>query len=295
LRSQINALMDTFKDLFQEVKDRIRNPFISSFAIAWLFFNWRITVSLVFYNDEILKRSGFNTFNNLINERQDNCKMLLFPFLSACIYVFGFPYIRNFINEFLANRKLDNENRILENSKKSSVKLERYIELLKELEQQQKIVGDIYSKQKSELEKLAVAQSNYAREQQITAELKNQINDTNKSAQNFKNNITIPNIINGSWEVIIDNVQDDAPQKWTISGDDIYFPNDNEGKIREFMYNPSIGIVHFSIFTELRTPAGPSSFYVEEVFSESYLMRMENETTFYDGRKGLIMKKMFDR
>ncbi|MGQ7852770.1 hypothetical protein ACUN24_00820 [Pedobacter sp. WC2501] len=264
--------MDAFKDIFQEFKDRIRNPLFSSFAIAWIFFNWRITVALIFYNEEILKKSGYNTFNNLIDARQDNYKMLIFPFLSACVYVFGFPYIRNFINEFLANRKIENENRILDNSKKSSVKLERYIDLLKELENQQKLVGDIYSEQKKELDKTTALQSDLIRTQELNTNLQSELAKANQDAQAFKKMVTIPVILNGRWDAIFEDNGNIHTERWTISGEDIYAPDDRILKIRAFLYNPATNLLHFTLTDEIRTPGGTGVFYITEEARKSYLM-----------------------
>ncbi|MDQ1140101.1 hypothetical protein [Pedobacter agri] len=238
--------MDTFKDLFQEIKD-LRNPFFSSFAIACLFFNWPITIALLFYDSEILKRSGYATYNDLIDARQDNWKILLYPFLSECLYVFACPYLRDFIIQFFANRKMENENKILEGSKKFSAELERYIDLPKELKSQQNRVGQIYSEQKKEFERMASLQSDFSKEQIANSELKMRLNEANIAFQSFRNNITLPNVLNGKWDISYKNDETIKSERWIISGDDIYLPEDKEFKIQQFMYNPAIEQIHLTL------------------------------------------------
>lgn len=284
--------MDAFKDLFQETKDRVRNPFFSSFAIAWLFFNWHITVALLFFDNEVLKRSGYRTYNDLIDSKQDNFKMLLYPFLSACFYVFAFPYIRNFINQFLANRKMENENKILENSKKSSVKLERYIDLLRELEEQQKVVGEIYSEQKKDLEKMAALQTDSSKEKMANNELRQQYNDAVQVYQSYKNDTIYPNVLGGKWLATFKENEETKTESWVISGEDIYAPEEKEMKIREFLYNPATNQVHFTLVVEIRDPQGNGVFLIHEQEQNSYLLKYSAEEHLYrDLKKDFSLKK----
>lgn len=285
--------MDAFKDLFQEIKDRVRNPFFSSFAIAWLFFNWQITVALLFFDNEILKQSGYRTYNDLIDAKQDNLKMLLYPVLSACFYVFVFPYLRNFINQFLASRKMENENKILENSKKSSVKLERYIDLLRELEEQQKMVGEIYSEQKKDLEKMATLQTDLSKEKKANNELRQQCNEADQVHQSYKNNTIYPNVLGGKWRATFNEGEETKTESWVISGDDIYAHEEKEMKIREYLYNPATNQVHFTLVVEIKEPQGNGVFFVHEQEQDSYLLKYSAEEQLYrDIKKDFSLKKV---
>ena len=46
----MEVLKETFKDVSGALTERIRNPFIWSFLIAWLFINWRPLAYLTFSN-----------------------------------------------------------------------------------------------------------------------------------------------------------------------------------------------------------------------------------------------------
>ncbi|MNY58156.1 hypothetical protein D3C86_1944610 [compost metagenome] len=63
-------------------------------------------------------------------------------------------------------------------------------------------------------------------------------------------------------------------------------------KIREFLYNPAINIVHFTLTDEIRTPAGNQVFYITEKARKSYLMHyIDEEGIFVDTLNGLTLKR----
>jgi hypothetical protein len=57
--TKIIDMIEKPNDLLKELKDRLSNPLIFSFIIAWLFFNWQITVGLLLYKNDQLIRDGY--------------------------------------------------------------------------------------------------------------------------------------------------------------------------------------------------------------------------------------------
>ncbi|SES00209.1 hypothetical protein [Pedobacter rhizosphaerae] len=276
--------MEVFKDLFQEIKDRIRNPLFSSFAIAWIFFNWRITVAILFYDNEALKRAGYNTLNNLINAKQDNLKMIFYPLLSALFYVFVFPFIRNGITEFLFARKIENENKILEKNKKASVKLERYVDLLKELEDQQKLVGDIYSEQKKELERSSKLQNELNNEKSTNSDLTTSLTKLRKDLGNISAIASTPLVLSGIW-ICKRLVNGEFSEKqWAITGSDIY-EGDERYRIIDFLYNPSTRQIHITLQFEIRSSMNsPHAYLIDYMTLGSYLLDYNENDKSYSNK-----------
>lgn len=80
-------MKELIKDIIETSRDRIKTPITSSFAIAFLIYNWRPLIILLFSNssveDKIIK----------IDEKYCDIWALLFPLLIAVIYVVLVPYI----------------------------------------------------------------------------------------------------------------------------------------------------------------------------------------------------------
>jgi len=119
----------TTSSLFDDMKERISNPFISSYLIAWLFANWKIWVGLLFYDRNSINDLQSNTFVDYILSVSSWQTMLIYPLISAIGYCFLFPFLRNGIRQTQAwflkwgNRRL---NKI---AKGSSISVEHFVDL----------------------------------------------------------------------------------------------------------------------------------------------------------------------
>lgn len=121
--------METIKDFISELKERFTNPFISSFIIAWLITNWRISYGLLFYKDHDLWMNGYKNHEQLVLMNADWWHNLGLPLLIALLYTFGFPYFKAFINLRLAKINSDNESEILKATENGYMPVKKYIEL----------------------------------------------------------------------------------------------------------------------------------------------------------------------
>ncbi|KQS41762.1 hypothetical protein [Pedobacter sp. Leaf194] len=92
--------MDTFKDFFADLKDRISNPFISSFVIGWVIFNYPIIVALLFYKQTELKVDGYTSYLNIIENCRNDNNMLWHPLLVAIMYTFLVPFFKSGVRIF---------------------------------------------------------------------------------------------------------------------------------------------------------------------------------------------------
>jgi hypothetical protein len=54
--------MDKLSDFFKDLKERVSAPLFSSFALAWLIFNWKIPIALFFYKNQNLSADGYNSY-----------------------------------------------------------------------------------------------------------------------------------------------------------------------------------------------------------------------------------------
>jgi len=121
-------MKDFFQNLLHTSSERVKNPFISSFTIAWVIINWKPILIIIFSTLTIEERVEFVSLNYL---RLNN--YFIIPLLVAVFYTLILPYIMLGFQRILknANRyKIVNyyDEEILRVEKKSEVAL-REVEL----------------------------------------------------------------------------------------------------------------------------------------------------------------------
>ncbi|MFP9100906.1 hypothetical protein ACLI09_17810, partial [Flavobacterium sp. RHBU_24] len=79
-------LFDFLKDLSDSAKDRLKTPITGSFALAFLIWNWRPIIFLIF-SDSLIEDKIV-----VINHEYSAIGNFLGPLFVAVIYVVGVPY-----------------------------------------------------------------------------------------------------------------------------------------------------------------------------------------------------------
>lgn len=162
--------MDSLKDFFKSLGERISNPLIFSFVIAWLAINWEVPVALLFYKTEELKIDNHTSYIELIKSLRNWWDFLLWPLFIALGYTFIFPFVKSTIvlfNEWLLKEQT---NRALNLTKDASVPIsilrreraannELTKQLREEISKQEQYELEAKSA-KEELEKLQKAHNN---------------------------------------------------------------------------------------------------------------------------------------
>jgi hypothetical protein len=98
-------MIDEFiKSAKQTLEERLSSPFLSSFAISWVLWNYKFLVIL--FSDAGVSE----TFKLIDTVAFPTCWTIftrgtLFPLVSALIYVFVYPFQAKFIYEFTLNRQ----------------------------------------------------------------------------------------------------------------------------------------------------------------------------------------------
>ena len=87
--------------------DRVSSPFIFSFIASWLVSNYKIILALFTNTSDSFV---FEYKNQLITDYINLTHCLIIPFIVACLYTFGYPYVDRKISKFSLNRKLDIRN-----------------------------------------------------------------------------------------------------------------------------------------------------------------------------------------
>lgn len=121
--------METIQDFLKDIKDRLTNPLISSFIIAWLVTNWRITLGVLLYDIKDLKADGYESYHQLVVWNSNWWHTLILPGCVSLFYTFAFPYIRAFIKLKHAEVISTNDTEILAATKEGKIPVNKYLEL----------------------------------------------------------------------------------------------------------------------------------------------------------------------
>lgn len=85
-------------EILDDLKNRFASRFIFSFIIAWLLFNWKITIALFWYDKTQIEAEGcksiFEFISNQLEITSNSCEVLC----AALIYTFGLPISKGLIN-----------------------------------------------------------------------------------------------------------------------------------------------------------------------------------------------------
>ena len=84
--------------VFKPFVDRFSQPIILSFIVAWIFWNWKIPLGLIWYNNESICLLGYTGYEDLINKNLNIYNGFLIPTGFACLY----PLILLIANNFFA-------------------------------------------------------------------------------------------------------------------------------------------------------------------------------------------------
>lgn len=239
--------MEKLSGILDNVKERITNPLFFSFIVSWIFFNWRIFVTLFWYD------SPSNTEDNLslvdfIERNLNSVNSFWYPFAFAVGYTLFTPILKNMIAAFQAwNLKWgDRLNlRILENS---IVPMEKYLKLRRSLEQKSTELQDIILKEKSTLNDLQSANSNLLNSQNQNMELQRQLNE----AKGIINDFNKIDLFQGQWLRTTRNGDKVARESIEVTNNNVYVFNGNMREqrysVHNFRFNPSDKQVTFTFF-----------------------------------------------
>ena len=87
--------MDKVSDILTNVKERLSNPLIFSFVLAWLVYNWKIPVALLWFDKKQISDSGYNNILEFIEAEWRTNGDLWRPLGIALIYTVFLPVVKN--------------------------------------------------------------------------------------------------------------------------------------------------------------------------------------------------------
>lgn len=183
--------MDKINEFFRELKHRVSNPLFFSFLIGWLVANWKIVIGLAFYDIDQLQKDGYNSYFDLIVRTSNFYTSFLIPSITAVLYTFFVPILRNLISMFNAFIEKWGMEKTLDISKEGKISVAKYIRL-----------REIYNERQLEVEKIIESESSYVEQNQVlineNLKLVNEKNEANKQLNNIRNLNTLKGL-DGDW------------------------------------------------------------------------------------------------
>lgn len=122
-------MKELFDNLNKSIQERIRNPFLGSFLISWIIYNWNSLLILLFSNKTIEDK-----INTIKPKEIFYVSGFWMPILFATIYVLFIPYIF-FIIDYLTKHSYELRKKNVNERRKTALSLSREnIELQTQLE-----------------------------------------------------------------------------------------------------------------------------------------------------------------
>lgn len=169
--------MEHITAMFGNIRERISNPLIFSYLVAWLLYNWEVAVSILWLDAKEIQVLGYPTLIDLIRSNTNQSDSYVCPLLYAIAYTIFMPFIRNVLNWFYAWATKWGNDWYFSASKDSKVATSKYIELT-----------NLYKKRSDELEKLI------NEENQVNQDL---ANSRAEAAQMIKERASLIEVNNG--------------------------------------------------------------------------------------------------
>jgi len=89
---------ESMSKVLDDLKNRFASRFIFSFTMAWLIYNWQITVALFWYDKTQFQAEGCKSIFEFISDQLKNNTNSIKAFWTALIYTLGLPISKSLIN-----------------------------------------------------------------------------------------------------------------------------------------------------------------------------------------------------
>lgn len=143
--------MEKVIEIYNNIKDRLSNPFVFSFICSWLVYNWRIPVALIWYDKSQFSGCGCHTIFDFISFELAKTNSLLFPLFFAFVYTISIPFIKNGVRIVSAHAQKWGENEEIKALDGGKIGVEKYLKLREEYKEAIKKLEDVDKEEKEYL------------------------------------------------------------------------------------------------------------------------------------------------
>jgi hypothetical protein len=187
--------MEKFKNILDNIKDRLTNPLIFSFVCSWLVVNWQITISLLWYDPSQLTKAGYASIFDFIGSRINSWDAFGKPMIFAISYTLFMPIVKNLIRALQAWASKWGDKWNLAILAEGKISIDRYLKLKADHAQRSKILEDA-------IEQESAFRESYNKVQTALLSTQNDFNETRTNLSNLQQYIQQlydMSILNGTW------------------------------------------------------------------------------------------------
>lgn len=190
--------MNKFSEIFENLKERLSNPFFLAFIISWIFWNWEVSVALIWYDPVQIEKEGCKSLFAFIRCNTNNWDSIIAPVISALLYITVLRLILTALNDLFSRLSEEMSIRILQDS---SVSMTKFLTLREANKKQAKQLEKIIKDEDKTLE-------NFKNENELRldVELKNiSLQNANNELNRYIHDFFDIVFLNGNWSVSRDS------------------------------------------------------------------------------------------
>jgi|GEM_PF-4858094 len=284
----------TENDLFTSVRERIANPFIFSFAIAWLFCNWTITIGMLWHSPGELAIFGYENYSQLINENINTRDSLQKPTLIAILYTLFLPLLNWGIDVFNAYIQRFSTDSVLRVTKAGTVPTKRYYDLKNSFNTQVTELTDLINQEAAISTENGQLTAQLARVNAKITTLNNTIKKQTEDMKTLKDRSKTNNL-NGRWAVKYNNEN----FTWEIDAQDIFesirnIQKLNRYRITNYVCDPITGNAALEYMPLVGDKiSGPESIFVGLQWNDDFTT-LETAGKYNEFHRQIILSKIID-
>lgn len=235
--------MDEIKDFFKDLQERVTSPVFGSFIISWLICNWDLVLLILFNNADTLKQDRYALIY-LSFKNHSIYHLLILPLFGSIVYVLGYPYLKNWVKKYNAQKKAKNEHEILLATTGYSIPLERYIEQLDTLEKEKAKLANLVVEQAIVREERNEAVSKMNQIKMEANEKENRINLLLEETLDLKSDKM--GLLYGTWTASLKTKNGKMDEQWYFESNIIETSTGSYG-IKDFLCNNAKTLLAFRI------------------------------------------------
>lgn len=278
--------MERLSDIINSIKERITNPFVFSFILSWLVYNWQVSVAFL-WNDH----DRFNLIE-FVNTTATGWKCWVYPFGAALFYTFAAPAAMNIIRAFNAWIISWGNDWVFKISKESNVSTEKYLQLREDLKKNSDTISEMINTESKRIQahdetkkllaetqdKLVKTELDYQEQvKTLTSSKKiaiDALESTLLTEKSSHERIHDPSIIGGDWNT--------HHGKVTIQGRNFIIENVIIGVINLFHYDLESNIQFVLIRLSNDATLPYSAFYnLNKVSSDHWIGKVDGEPAVF--------------
>lgn len=196
-------MKEYFQGLSSPLSERAKSPLIGSFIVSWMVINWRLIYATAFLSNDTLK--PLHKLDYVLSQI-NICNSVLYPLLSACIYIFIFPYINFGIFQFTEKRKRERIDEKIKIGRQHSVPGDLYYDLKLAFEHERKNVIQFEEVMKEQNARLEEKDNEIVSLRNKAKQFEKHIERLNTRVDNLFNFNELSKLMPGRWYSEVDGV-----------------------------------------------------------------------------------------